>query len=360
MILDGEAADENALTRQRLIGLVSTGECVALVGAGCSEPAEFPLWGTFLRDLETMAVGLSVPFEPNEETRVANPLGYAREIADHCMRNELHDRYLQWLQRTFDREVEPPRLTRWLVSLPFRAFLTTNYEHVLELGLANEGIAFEWVDVQQDTRFKLSKRLQAVSVTDQKVGVFHLHGHHRAPQLMVVNEADYDRAYGRKSTSDAVPAASFVLSSLLPTRPIVFLGFSFQDRHLTEVLERVTRDGWSWGAGFHYAVMPITIEGREHSLAAARRFREEFGVETVFYEVEGGDYSGFAALIEQLAGELGVVPSSEARVGVSRTPPVSGAGSWSRRLTRRAVERAQAAADPAPAPPPAEEGPDAN
>jgi hypothetical protein len=360
VILDGEDAAENALTRQRLIGLLSTGECVALVGAGCSEPAGFPLWGAFLRDLEAMAVCLSVPFEANEEARITNPLGYAREIADHCVGNELHDRYLQWLQRQFDRDVVPPRLTRWLVSLPFRAFLTTNYDRVLELGLTGEGVDFDWVDVQRDTPFTLSKRLQAVSVTDGKVGVFHLHGHHRAPELMVVNEADYDRAYGRISTSASIAPASFVLSSLLGTRPIVFLGFSFQDRHLTEVLERVTRDGWSWGAGYHYAVMPITAEGRDESLTEARRFREEFGVETVFYEVEGGDYSGFAAVVEQLAGELGVVPASETRVGTSRMQLESGPGSWSRRLTRRAVERAQAAADPAPAHPRAEEGPDAN
>jgi hypothetical protein len=372
-ILTAQEAEKNQQRRRSLVELIGTGEAVALVGAGCSHAAGFPLWNGFLDEMERFASRLTPPFAPDPVLRHANMLAYAERIYEHCAHHGHGDRYHGWLQAQFDRQFLVPRLTRWLVTLPFRAFLTTNYEFVLEAGLREERGDCVSVDVQEDTPLTVARAMRSVALPGGGVGVIHLHGTGRFPWRMVVNESDYTRAYGYplvgepgsgQEALDPTTPTQRLTFALLATRPIVFVGYGFADDFLGEVLSRATRAGWAWEQGFHIAVMPIEAGTADETRVAAERLRTDNGVDTVFYEVHSRNFDVLADVIEAFAIELGLTLRSESLrkitpaaeqcvraaladgVQVPEGGPYGPRGQWSRGLTTRNAERALRQATP--------------
>ncbi len=122
--------------KDELIKLIGSKEAVLIVGAGSSKRLDYPDWQDLLMKLENLATNCIDSFKPNKKKREYNPLEYVEDIKSHITR-EYGD--LSQYYALLDRSFEPKKYLdnglefhKTLVSLPFKAILTTNYDVVLE------------------------------------------------------------------------------------------------------------------------------------------------------------------------------------------------------------------------------------
>ena len=220
------------------------------------------------------------------------------------------ERLLQRLVKLFHLSPgDPTRVHEVLVELPFRGILTTNYDRLLEraLGPSEEDRA---VDVQTAAPLILSQAVRGIADSGKSEKVIHLHGTGADPREMVLTSSDYERAYGLAETPPGTrrqsrrPHARTLLSALLTTRRLVFVGFGLRDPILMRILGDVTADCWEWDSPVHYAIMPIDETNASDQRASAVTRRTKYGIDTLFYEVRDDDHSALVATLEEIAGRV--------------------------------------------------------
>jgi hypothetical protein len=322
-ILTANQAEAQAQVLNRLTEVIRTGEAVLLVGSGCSRPM-FPTWSDLVQQLAAVAEhcipgGFNLPeFAVGEEIQALQLIRDAME--GHQEDRRCLDRYKQRLIQLFEiSDHQPTRLHELLVSLPFRGCLTTNYEFLIERAIDQvRGPRGEerWVDVQSDEPFFIQKAIRTMVHPGPPEIVIHVHGTSKRPGGIVLTTSDYERAYGISEPDGASevlreppeprPYAREVLRTLMTTRRIVFVGFGLRDPALMRVLQAVTEFGWEWDEPIHYAVMPLEEDQAASQWEQAEHLRSVYGVEVLFYEVNGGDHSDLTATFEELAARLGI------------------------------------------------------
>lgn len=137
-----QAIPHNGRHRDAMLHLIKSGEAIAFVGAGLSQPL-YPAWSGFLRQLaEEAGKTTGKEFVCPSDVRADDLLKYAEAVKEHC---RIHDpslnNYYQIIGRAF--QGAPTRCTdkqKKLVRLPFRGFVTTNYDDALEEALLLAGI----------------------------------------------------------------------------------------------------------------------------------------------------------------------------------------------------------------------------
>jgi hypothetical protein len=342
----GFATEENESNIRALIELIATGESIALVGAGVSIAAKYDSWPKLLEKLELRAKeirdGLRLTRRTGEPREY---LAIAQQLREHispppASRESWHTE----IGRLFSRQPETvlgdlTSLHRDLVNLPFRAFLTTNFEEVIETALTNFHPAtprVEGVAIWNSPNSRLvSHALRGIAEpTDGTKYVLHLHGVYSSGPSVILCADDYASAYGIPElvslgptlpSGEAIaplpatpPTKLFLLTTaLLATRRVVFIGFSLDDVYFSEILRRVSDMLWEWDTTPHFAIMPIDPDKAAEQLGRAAELKRKSGIETVFFPVFDNDYRGLEKLISRIATEV------EARRRDSRSPPSS-------------------------------------
>ncbi len=319
-------------TWRELLELIASGEAVALVGAGLSVAAGYPSWPALLKQLAERANALR-PGSITSDAPVGDVLGYAETIRSEFDRRRGREAYHNELGRIFRRsEEEQPRLIqqihRDLVGLPFRAFLTTNYDSVLEcaLHLSRPDLGRpESVWVWNGRKEHISPAVRGIAVGGDVRHVIHLHGYYDQPAGIILCRDDYTQAYGIRRLAaprarlesdaplpqlpdvvgQAFPTNLFLLTAgLLATRRVVFVGFSLDDPYFTEVLAHVCDALWEWGSSVHFAVLPFDPHREDAMRDRARVLKETMGIETVPYPVVDNDHSELAKLVSEVQLEV--------------------------------------------------------
>lgn len=323
-ILTAEQAKAQAQVLESLSEVIRSGEAVLLVGSGCSMPM-FPSWGELVQELAAVAAqcvpgGFTLPDRLKSDELEA--LQYIRDAmaknqnGHHCL-----DRYEQRLIRLFEmNDRQPTTLHELLVALPFRGYLTTNYERLIERALDQARGPYEesrWIDVQTASPYFIGKAVRAMAYPAAPDRVIHLHGVNDRPEGMVLTTDDYRRAYeipgtGNAETTSSVtryrpPYARVLLAALMMTRRVVFVGFGLRDPFLMRVLQAVTEHSWEWNEPIHYAIMPIEETDAQTRWEQAEHLRATYGIEVLFYEVHNHDHRGLTETFEEIAARLGMV-----------------------------------------------------
>lgn len=281
---------------EHLAAEISAGNCVAFVGAGFSAAAKLPDWTTLLRRLATRA-GISGQVERALSDHEGSE---GRYLAAQLLEDELSRAGLiAGLRRELigDRGAAMERRLALLQRIPFRAILTTNFDSMLIGKVAGED---SYVDAlrPEGHRWWEEQFWRDTSARPGGPMVLKLHGNLEDERDNVVLTR---RDYRRRLYQDAGYQA--FLRSILATRTVLYLGFSFTDAYLSELRSEVLSllDFRAGSAPVAYAVVAdAPTELRDF-------YGRHEGIEVLDYttsaaEDAGGkrDFSGFDRWLEAI------------------------------------------------------------
>ncbi len=308
---------ENCNRKQELISLISSGEAIAFVGAGLSSPIGYPPWNILLEKLCS---------EANNFGSFSLPSGVDTDALEYADAIKKHFRKapngLEQYESILGREYEPKRTGKnhtsthqTLVKLPFRAFITTNYEDCIEYALQESFIAKGiirsncglTIKSNSSDRHLVSRFLRSISEPTDPANVFvaHLHGHWDDTKNIILTASDYLLAYeGRcePKRDDNGPIAytlhKLLAWSLFATRRMVFIGFSMDDPFIKKLLEIVTRDLWEIGQPIHYVILPLD-DTSIPSLETTAASYSKYGLQPIYYDNLDKSYAGLDQILKE-------------------------------------------------------------
>lgn len=193
---------------------IEAGNAAIFAGAGLSAPAGFVDWRGLLRGLaEEMDLNIDL------ETDLVSVAQFHFNHAG-ANRQRLNQAIIEALAAD-----NPPTVNhRALAKLPIATWWTTNYDQLIERALREAG---KVVDVKADVPQLANTRPRRDAI------VYKMHGDVERPHEAVVTRDDYER-YERDRG-----AFTSALAGDLVSKTFLFLGLSFSDPNLDQVLARV-------------------------------------------------------------------------------------------------------------------------
>ena len=182
-------------------------------GAGLSRPSGFVDWRLLLKPLAE-EIGLDI----NRETDLVSLAQFYRN--ESITRAEINQSIID----AFNKDVDISENIKILTRLPIDVYWTTNYDKLLESGLA---AANRKADVKID-----SDQL-SITVPERDAVVYKMHGDVEHPAQAVLTKDDYE-LYETKR-----PLFRTALKGDLISRTFLFVGFSFEDPNLEHILSQI-------------------------------------------------------------------------------------------------------------------------
>ncbi|WP_436950859.1 SIR2 family protein [Staphylococcus xylosus] len=184
-------------------------------GAGLSRGSGFVDWKELLKD-----VALELNLDINKENDLVSLAQY------HYNDNGRHT-INESIVSEFQRGAKENETMHILASLPINTFWTTNYDSIIEDTLANKG---KIVDVKKESsQMKFFK-------PNRDVLVYKMHGDKDNPNKAVITRDDYE------SYSKYRSAFTTQLKGELLSKMFLFIGFSFEDPNLEQILSKIRVD----------------------------------------------------------------------------------------------------------------------
>lgn len=309
-----ETLDANWPHRDSCLELIRSGEAVAFVGAGLSTPLGYPSWGQLLEKLRREAEGLP-SFNPKRDPD-REPLEFADEIKEHFFNQGQHASYRRLIGKTFMPSLTGQNHTLshlHLAKLPFRAIVTTNYDHCIEDALLEADTRDRLLQPEVDQarkrrtdpcinikivdhdRHEVSRFLRSISenALKSKPMVAHLHGHWKETEHIILTGKEYAAAY---SSEDSLHHK--LAWSLFATRRVVFIGCSLKDPGIRRLLTTVTRDLWEFNEPVHFAILPLDRNPSSPHDATEREYGK-CGIQCVFYDNQDGTFSELNRFLQE-------------------------------------------------------------
>jgi SIR2-like domain len=307
--------------------LLAEKKAIAFVGAGASA-GMYPLWGEFIGKLADFAVEKSKA-EPKDRDRwKADRTSTPQQRVNTILRKLGEDYYRQFLRETFapryggDGKRYTP-IHAMLLRLPFRGFVTTNYDPALEFarmelrpGSLTTGTP-TWQDDEEVHRWLTGDVFEPAGACP----ILWLHGYWQRPSGIVLNAGEYATVY-----RPGLYRKTF--QRLWEQDHLVFAGFGFNDPQFTFMVGEILRDI----AGAHAEPRHIAILGLQldedgnlpdpEAIAEGRANMEaDYHVRPLFYRVKplpsgGQDHSDLYVLLEALASADARPVAAPARVAV--------------------------------------------
>ena len=313
-----EKLTENRVHREAVLSLISSGEAIAFVGAGLSLPLKYPSWDALLATLQAQAHQIAT-FNPPDHIQ-HDFLQYAEAIKDHFKKTDGGiDQYRNLIGREFSPRDSGENCTRThqcLVKLPFRAFITTNYDVCIELALQDFSMAEMGrartdpgviIKANKADRHLISLFLRSISKKSERHCCFvaHLHGRWDDTQNIILTTTDYADAYGDAPVhssnhlgSQSITLHRQLIWSLFATRRMVFVGCSMDDPYIKRLLDTVARDLWEFDQPIHYAILPLDkkiLASPENQEAAFWRY----GLQVVYFDNLTGNFTDLDHFFEE-------------------------------------------------------------
>ena len=290
---------------EALVSILEAGKAIAFVGAGASAPM-YPLWGKFIELLADHAVAEGKAEEKDAKRWKADTISTPQQRVNVILRKLGEPLYRNFLRTTFGPRENPDgrhytATHAALLRLPFRAYVTTNYDPALEFARAElrpESLSTgtpTWEDDEEVYRWRTG------DVFDDDCPMLWIHGYWQRPAGIVLNSGEYSQAYKPGIYHDT-------FKELWVRERLVFLGFGFNDPQFTFMVGEFLRDlGNANAVPRHVAILglPVEKDGLPYDTEAIREWREsleaDYLVRALFYPVPDGDHWALQALLEHLA-----------------------------------------------------------
>jgi SIR2-like domain len=210
-----------------LVRYIQQKRCVVFAGAGLSAGAGLPTWkGLLLKGIEELAGALPEGELHQEELRRLVDHGKLLEVADFC-KEKLGGAYHQLLaEQVRGDQAELPRTHDVLMQLPFSAWVTTNYDKLLERAFSKVKGGFPKTLTHKDTE-ALGRLL-----FDDGPFILKAHGDIDRPETVVLTSRDYSEIIHGN------PAFNEIFSGLLLTKALFFVGYSLSDPDFRLLMDR--------------------------------------------------------------------------------------------------------------------------
>ncbi|MDO6489400.1 SIR2 family protein [Colwellia sp. 6_MG-2023] len=260
---------------------------IFFVGAGLSQPL-FPSWKSLLENFLEQAKEGELPHEENEILDLIEKGESYLDVAEVCVNAMGTVRYRDVMEKIFDKdfsEDEVPESYRALMELAPKTIITTNYDRIPEI--AGRG----------KYRINTNKNAPEASrfVSDGKNSVFKMHGDIIDQSSIVLTTSDYQKIInGNQSTR-------LLLSSLLSTKILVFVGFSLSDPHIDVILDNIRSINNGMPLS-HYILL------NENSSFKISSFARKYGVKVISYTPSDASHPEVTELIRALSHETGQIP----------------------------------------------------
>jgi hypothetical protein len=271
---------------------------VAFVGAGFSAPA-VPTWEELLKRLGSEINSCGVKKDINELLGKQGELGlFDREAAAQIIEEELGDNFHATLESAMVSENRKglkrvQERTKLLNSIPFQSIVTTNFDSHLE------GTSFSNTCIHD---------LLRPSGTGWANGIAEKKRQHTRPVVKIHGDIArkddplvFSRSGYRKLLFE-VPNYQAVVRSLLATRTILFIGFSFSDAYLN-LLRSETLSMFGGKDKDKHKHKPVAYAiVNDLSDAKSGYLLQQEAIETIRYRSNTpSDHKGFDRFLEELA-----------------------------------------------------------
>ena len=302
-LLTDSESEANKEHRADLLRLIASQEAIAFVGAGLSQRVGYPGWGELVAKLQELARSFG-QFVPPTGLSPRKAPEFVHAIKEHILHTTGNlSPYWNFLGREFGpRSPGCSRIHRDLIQLPFKGFITSNYDPCLENGCiaAVPGRMPIPVTINPERAHLISQFLVSLDAKEAPHRIAHLHGYYDGPSSIVLASDDYEDAYGLRGqatadplyTSPSWPLHRRLVWALLATRRLVFFGFGLEDVDFRVMLDSVANDLWNWQQSIHYALMGIGPNQPEAIKGWAEELWRKYGVRVVFYEDLDGSHAG--------------------------------------------------------------------
>lgn len=324
--LSEKERNDNAAQQEELIRLVLSKQAVLTVGAGCSMPVGYPSWWDLLTEIEQAAVAIDTAFSPDLILKGRDYLKYVDSLRAAILKKTASEnQYQQLLEKIFKKR-NPPHadIHEILVSLPFKAILTTNYDPSLDSAASSvrSGDAHDcWVDFASQTPQRISDFLNQ----EKRLKIGHLHGRFDQPGKIILSGKDYSDYYGPPGEW---PFKRRLLWSFFATGRMVFVGFSLNDPAFKEILKVTAEEFWRWRESTHFLITDIDEKNKDQKIAWKERLKQETGIATVFFDNTDTSFRGLNLLMQEIG----------RRCGSASTAAPSGLD-WFEQMNRKIIEQ---------------------
>jgi hypothetical protein len=281
---------ENRSAFDKLVRELRTGQALAFTGAGTSAAAGYPTWAQLIEKLARKTrdkVGDNVRWgEIDVPIEVAAGLDFL--VSAQIFAEVLGQEYFSILNHEFGPRDISHRDIQTLVDLPFRHFLTSNYDPTLETTLSVPGTPCPFLCLHDNQA--ASAFLCNLADKQQQRHVVHVHGRYDGPEGIVLTEEQYGSHY----TNSAVVKGFWTIVTVRES--CVFFGFSFRDLDLLTGFRTAKREFALHSR--HFGVLPLADGVPE----AGERVRLEvaYGIQPVFFSPVDEKYSGYGQLLQMI------------------------------------------------------------
>jgi len=266
-----------------LIDIINHGDAVAIIGSGISTDAGLPSWDDLL-------IRIAGEIDPTGD-KIKNALLLKDEkrlpeafdaLALISTRDNIHAR----VSRIIEEVQKPSRHHIRISDWPFKLYITTNYDLLIERACCNPLIA---IGNRGDELRKLSAGAKDI--------VWHMHGASAlSPDIsqIVVCKNDYNEIY---------PSSNIVemLKTLTKGFRCVYIGFGFNDTDFIEVVRAVGRHAYSGRPNYAFlSYDSISSEER----AFHKKLRDEYNIVVIPYHRSGNDHSELHDILDSYSSLL--------------------------------------------------------
>jgi hypothetical protein len=298
-----------------LLGYINDGKCTPILGPGLTES----LLGTSREIAQRWAEEYHFPMAPLDREDLPqvsqflavtqNPEFPRRELEQHLIK-DIRTRYGVSSAGNLDelvkivgaqrRKIDPGEPHRVLAGLPFRIYMSTNPDSLLEnalmeIGKAPESEICRWnSDIEHPE--SIYKTEPDYRPSSDRPLVYHLFGRLSEPASVVLTEDDYfDYLIGVTSNKDLIPGS---VRRALADTALLFLGFQMDDWNFRVLFRSIMRQegGGRRNRYSHVAVQIDPEQGRILEPDGARRYLEQY--------FQGADISIYWGRAEDFVKEL--------------------------------------------------------
>lgn len=192
------------------IKAINNGSAAVFAGAGLSMPSGYVSWKELLRPFAE-EIGLSIDKE-NDYLAIAQY--YCNKQGN---RSGINDIVLE----AFTKETKNNDSLKIITKLPIDVYWTTNYDHLLEEALKENG---------RKPDVKITNENLATNLRNCSAVVYKMHGDVQFPNDTVLIKEDYETYRINRE-----PFTTILKGHLL-SKTFLFLGFSFEDPNLSNIL----------------------------------------------------------------------------------------------------------------------------